>query len=59
MGEHEPSLDRPQPTASNDESADAANHGPNMVLFYSLIALALIAAIGLALLIVRPFYLRR
>jgi hypothetical protein len=33
--------------------------GPNLVLYYSLIALAFATAIGLALLIVRPFYLRR
>ncbi|MGO8934936.1 MAG: hypothetical protein ACLPLZ_16965 [Terracidiphilus sp.] len=32
--------------------------GPNLVLLYSLIGLALAAAIGLAALIVRPFYLR-
>jgi hypothetical protein len=33
--------------------------GPNLILLYSLIGLALAAAIGLAALIVRPFYLRR
>ncbi len=32
--------------------------GPNLVLLYSLLALAIIAAMGIALLIVRPFYLR-
>ncbi len=40
---------------SNDEPAK----GPNLALLYGLIALALAAAIGLAALIVRPFYLRR
>jgi len=40
---------------SNNEST----RGPNLILLYSLIALALAAAIGLAALIVRPFYLRR
>jgi len=35
------------------------NPGPNLTLLYSLIALALFAAIGLALLIVLPFYHRR
>lgn len=38
---------------------DAPSQGPNLVLLYSLIALALAAAIGLALLIVLPFYHRR
>lgn len=38
---------------------DEPSRGPNLVLLYSLIALALAAAIGFALLIVRPFYLRR
>jgi hypothetical protein len=32
--------------------------GPNLPLLYSLIALALAAAIGLALMIVMPFYHR-
>jgi len=38
---------------------DEHSRGPNLVLLYSLIALALAAPIGFALLIVRPFYLRR
>ena len=33
--------------------------GPSLTLLYSLIALALAAAIGLALMIVLPFYHRR
>jgi hypothetical protein len=33
--------------------------GPNLALLYSLLALALAAAIGFALLIVLPFYHRR
>jgi hypothetical protein len=33
--------------------------GPSLKLLYSLLALALAAAIGLALLIVLPFYRRR
>ena len=33
--------------------------GPNLTLIYSLIALALAAAIALAMLIVFPFYHRR
>jgi hypothetical protein len=38
---------------------DDEPRGINLTLVYSLIALALIAAIGLALLIVFPFYHRR
>ena len=37
---------------------DEPASGPNLTLLYSLIALALAAAIALAALIVRPFYLR-
>ena len=33
--------------------------GPNLKLIYSLIALALAAAIGIAVMIVLPFYQRR
>jgi hypothetical protein len=46
--------DRDEPSKEDEPSG-----GPNLVLMYSLIALALAAAIGFALLIVRPFYLRR
>jgi len=35
------------------------SQGPSLALLYGLIALALAAAIGLALLIVMPFYRRR
>lgn len=35
-----------------------AHSGPNLVLVYSLLALALLAAIGIAVLIVLPFYRR-
>lgn len=38
---------------------DEPSSGPNLVLIYSLIALALVTAIGFAVLIVLPFYLRR
>jgi len=41
------------------ESQETDSRGPNLVLLYSLIALTLAAAIGLALLVVMPFYLRR
>jgi len=38
---------------------DTPSQGPNLVLLYSLIALALAAAIGFAWMIVLPFYHRR
>jgi hypothetical protein len=49
--------DKEQPKSGGD--ANEPTTGPNLVLLYSLIGLALAAAIGLAALIVRPFYLRR
>ena len=42
----------------NDPQSDDAQ-GPNLTLLYSLIALALVAAIGIAIVIVLPFYQRR
>jgi hypothetical protein len=50
--------EQPSP-GSEDTPADRTSTGPNLVLLYSLIALALAAAIGFALLIVFPFYHRR
>lgn len=44
---------------ADPDSRPDPNEGPNLVLLYSLIALALAAAIGLALMIVMPFYHRR
>jgi hypothetical protein len=44
----------PAPNETDDRP-----QGPNLVVLYSFIALALAAAIGLALLIVLPFYNRR
>jgi len=41
------------------EREEEPQKGPNLVLLYSLIALALVVAIGFAVLIVMPFYLRR
>ena len=40
-------------------STDDPSPGPNLVVLYSFVALALVAAIGFALLIVLPFYNRR
>ncbi len=45
--------------ATEDGADDRPSQGPNLVLLYSLLALALVAAIGFALLIVLPFYHRR
>jgi len=41
------------------EQEEEPQKGPNLVLLYSLIALALVVAIGFAVMIVMPFYLRR
>jgi hypothetical protein len=49
-------IERP---GSAPEEADRPSGGPNLVLLYSLIALALAAAIGIATMIVLPFYRRR
>lgn len=51
--------DRRREIEGRDARSEEPTKGPNLILFYSLIALALIAAIGIAALIVRPFYLRR
>ncbi len=45
-----------QPKSPVEESPASST---NLVLIYSLIALALLTAIGLAILIVLPFYHRR
>ena len=46
-------------TIGKEETDGEASGGPNLVLLYSLIALALAVAMGLAVLIVLPFYMRR
>jgi hypothetical protein len=47
------------PSNTNENEDDGAFKGPSLKLIYSLVALALAAAIGFALLIVLPFYHRR
>jgi uncharacterized protein HemX len=48
------------PHPASEEAEDkASRRGPNLVLLYSLLAAALAAAIGIAMLIVFPFYRRR
>ena len=51
--------DRDNPGARGPESEDNNTQGPNLTLIYSLIGLALLVAIGIAALIVLPFYERR
>jgi hypothetical protein len=46
-------------TEEQEKSNEPENSGPNLVLFYTWIAVALAAAIGFALLIVLPFYRNR
>ena len=48
-----------EPGRDQDGSEEPASSGPNLTLIYSLIALALVIAIGCATLIVLPFYHRR
>jgi hypothetical protein len=45
--------------ASASDEGGEPSRGPSLTLLYSLIALALAAAIGFALMIVFPFYHRR
>jgi len=47
------------PDTHDHEAPVTTNQGPSLTLLYSLLALALAAAIGFALLIVLPFYNRR
>jgi len=47
-----------QPSGPASDSGDKTSQGPSLTLLYSLIALALAAAIGFAMLIVLPFYHR-
>ncbi len=48
-------MNNPEPPETDDEPSK----GPNLILLYSLLALALLIAIGFAALIVLPFYQRR
>jgi hypothetical protein len=47
------------PSGPGNHSQDPPSQGPSLMLLYSLIVLALIVAIGLAMMIVLPFYHRR
>jgi hypothetical protein len=48
----------PDSAPSKDGQDDSPSPGPNLTLLYTLIALALAAAIGFALMIVAPFHHR-
>jgi len=50
---------RGEASGAKDTPDEMPSKGPNLVLLYSLIALALVAATAFALLIVLPFYQRR
>lgn len=43
----------------SDSDEEQESHGPNLTVIYSLIVLAMLAAIALAAFIVLPFYHRR
>jgi hypothetical protein len=47
------------PSHREEDSSEERPQGPNLTFLYTLIAIALLVAMGLAALIVRPFYLRR
>jgi hypothetical protein len=55
--------DRERPTDGNEPPGESPEkkppQGPNLILLYGLVVLALATAIGFALLIVLPFYHRR
>lgn len=59
MSSPQDAQDQPSGPRHQDDSDPASSTGPNLVLIYSLIAFALVAAIAIAVLIVMPFYLRR
>jgi hypothetical protein len=53
-------MSNPEQKAESDRETDEGpSKGPNLALFYSLIAFALVAAMFLAGMIVLPFYRRR
>ncbi len=48
-----------QPAPPDDNDADKAPRGVNLALIYGVMLVALLIAIGLATMIVLPFYHRR
>jgi len=59
MSSPQDAQDQPSSPHHQDDSDPVPPSGPNLVLIYSLIAFALVAAIAIAVLIVLPFYQRR
>jgi hypothetical protein len=51
--------DRERRGENGPEPEDRESQGPNLALIYSLIGLALLLAIAIAMMIVFPFYQRR
>jgi hypothetical protein len=58
MNDHDGQPASPAPESRKSPLEDNSSRGPNLALIYSLIALALAAAIGFALMIVLPFHHR-
>lgn len=48
-----------QQSSQHDQQDDEQSRGPNLVLIYSLLGAAIIAAMTIAALIVLPFYRHR
>ncbi len=57
MSSPEPTKQEPVEHERTEE--DEPSKGPNLALIYSLLGVALLVAMGLAVLIVLPFYHRR
>jgi hypothetical protein len=47
------------PGNSPESDQESEPQGPNLVLLYSILALGLLAAMGFAVMVIWPFYLRR
>ena len=54
----EPNRQPPSSESGPLATEESPSSGPSLTLIYSLVALALVAAIGFAMLIVMPFYHR-
>lgn len=54
-------MDKPEPEdrKSDNTESEEPSKGPNLILIYSLIVLAILVAAAIAAIIVLPFYLRR
>jgi hypothetical protein len=48
-----------KPDTAPELESDEEQKGPNLILLYALLGLALLAAMAFAVMIVWPFYLRR